>query len=720
MKRLLFVLSAILIGILLAASIHSEPPYLYPPTPASHNLNSGTFESSALVDSSFSIDAEWIGDPQWMTGVNFGLETFNSSIARGSNFFGTNLIASQYSRVEIRLNSDSAQWSNAQLFRRDPISGTPYDSYGSGVFPGSAWDISDPDNPIRLNVCFVEIDDGTGPFPPPNGFWDPDTSERGKYEYLYVMRSNYDGVGNSYEGMNILYDDLDLMYTWCPRVADGHTFFESDTGKIVITPIIGLRSSSNNTSIALYWTNPGTDPYQFKIFYSDSSNPDQLLVQLTGDRRYYFHTQLLPGQKYYYRISSYDIDGDEIFSSPVIVGVTREITLQMDVFGQWNARNTYGDIWGYTDSVTGDEYALICARYQGVSIISIDDTPLVEVGFITGTFSGNDVKDVKTYSHFAVVFCEGAPTQIFDISDVFNPQFVSTIPGGRHNGLVDGHFVYLVGGSFGGLEIWSIEDPYNPVYVGEHDPFYYHDVAIRNDTMAACGIYGDGVDILDLADKQNPALIGHFNYPGSGAHNAAFSEDGQYVFIGDEIGTGNYTRVFDISNLDSIQLVSQIIANPLAITHNCYVKGKHFYNAYYAEGLRVWNIADPRAPYEVDYYDTHPGEYAGFVGVWGVFPYFNSDKIIISDMQYGLFVFSSTLLDTDCCQGYRGNINEDASELDVLDLIYLVNYIFRFGPEPVCPDEADVNNDGMMGNVQDLVVLINVIYRNAPFPPNCP
>jgi hypothetical protein len=51
------------------------------------------------------------------------------------------------------------------------------------------------------------------------------------------------------------------------------------------------------------------------------------------------------------------------------------------------------------------------------------------------------------------------------------------------------------------------------------------------------------------------------------------------------------------------------------------------------------------------------------------------------------------------------------------DVVYLINYFFRSGPEP-CPMEAgDANCDGIVGP-GDIVFLINYLYRNGP-PPLC-
>ena len=239
--------------------------------------------------------------------------------------------------------------------------------------------------------------------------------------------------------------------------------------------------------------------------------------------------------------------------------------------------------------------------------------------------------------------------------------------------------------------------------------------------MAACIINGIGVDILDLTDKSNIQLIGQFNYSGSGAHNAAFSEDGDFLFIGDEIGSGNYTRVFDISNLGSIYKVADIIVDPNTVTHNSYVKGEHLFIAHYVDGLRVWNVKDPTDPYEVAFYDTHlQTPMSSYEGAWGVYPYFESGKVIVSDMQTGLYVFNTSVSGESCCVGNRGDMNGDGyPAVTVTDAVYLIDFIFRGGPAPACEDEGDVNNDNIV-DIDDLIFIIDRICRGGPAPGSCP
>ena len=717
MKKSINLNSLLLCILIISVFPLSSNSSLLPLSEIKSDIDSENRSSLSLLsnDSLIEIYAEWIGTPQWMSGVENGRETFGGSIAKGSDFFGSNLGATDYFPVEIRFDIDSNNWSNAQFFRRDKL----YKSVGVGTFPGSVWDVSDPVNPRQINVCIAEFYDGSDTLPAANFKWDPDNSAQGKYEYLFIMGSDYDSTGLTYADSNVLLNDMDNLYVWWPRLADGHTFFETDTAKLIIGTYIGLLATPFEDLVYLNWVYPGQNPDKFKIFWDTDSIPDQLLTEQSGDTRDFAHTNLLTEIDYYYQIKSYDFLDNELLASRVKRARTRYNTLDLSLFGQWNERSGYGDIWGYTDSTNGKEYALICARSSGLSIIDINDTPFVEVGFVDGC---GDTKDVKTYSHYAIVFQENCPTMIVDIADVTNPQVVSTMSDGCHNGLVDGHYVYQFGGNPSGLVIYSILVPANPDSVNYYSPYYYHDGAGRNDTLAACIINGGGVDILDLTDKSNIQLIGQFNYSSSGAHNAAFSEDGDFLFIGDEIGGGRHTRVFDISDLSSINKVADIIVNPNTVTHNSYVRDGHLFIAHYIDGLRVWNVEDPTDPYETAFYDTHSQTaISPYEGAWGVYPYFASGKVIVSDMQTGLYVFNTSVPGENCCIGTRGDINSDGYPImTVLDMTYLINFIFRGGPAPSCDAASDVNGDGESSTLVDLTFIIDRIFRGGPAPSSCP
>jgi len=62
----------------------------------------------------------------------------------------------------------------------------------------------------------------------------------------------------------------------------------------------------------------------------------------------------------------------------------------------------------------------------------------------------------------------------------------------------------------------------------------------------------------------------------------------------------------------------------------------------------------------------------------------------------------------------------DESLIDIADLVYFVNFMFKDGPTPPCITEvdiADLNCDGI--NISDLVFLVNFMFKNGPAPPSC-
>jgi len=75
---------------------------------------------------------------------------------------------------------------------------------------------------------------------------------------------------------------------------------------------------------------------------------------------------------------------------------------------------------------------------------------------------------------------------------------------------------------------------------------------------------------------------------------------------------------------------------------------------------------------------------------------------------------------TPCCEGIRGDLNSDSADSNILDLNFLVNYIFRGSGDPgVCPEESDVDGDGNPANILDLNFMVNRIFRGGPDPQAC-
>lgn len=74
----------------------------------------------------------------------------------------------------------------------------------------------------------------------------------------------------------------------------------------------------------------------------------------------------------------------------------------------------------------------------------------------------------------------------------------------------------------------------------------------------------------------------------------------------------------------------------------------------------------------------------------------------------------------ECCVGIRGNVDGGVADaVNVVDLIYLVDYLFFDGPPPPCMEEADVDGSGAI-NVADVTHLVDFLFFGGPAPAACP
>jgi len=629
-KLLLICLSFTFISYTFAdVRIVNEPTHLISPS-IQHSIENSLDEPELYW--------EWEPEPRWLMGINWGGITFFGSLGYGETFFGSTL--SFYDAIDVEIRFSNNETSYCQTYRRD----LDYEAAGVGVFRGSAWDISDPDNPRRLNLCFVEWDDGTGEHDP-NLVWDPDDSYRGRREYLFIMMSDYDGTGTTYNNDN-WGPGADVIYGWWPKLEPDYSFFETDPASLEIrfAYITDFSSISGDGQITLQWEFEEGGIDHFDLYYSYEGNPDILVDQLSPMTQSYVHTGVPNDVKLYYQLKGINSTGETLYSSQRIWGKAHPTAVNMTLFGTWDERSSYGDIWGYTDANTGIEYALMCARSEGLSIIDITNEP-VEVGFISATGNNPDAKDVKVYDHYAILIEERAPAQVIDLSDPSNPNVVSTIEfsgGGAHNCYIDGQYLYAVGHDIDGFEIYDLSNPQSPTLVGQYSSNYYHDLYVRDGIAYAAGIYGEGLDIIDVSNFSQIQLLANVNYDGSGVHNCWTTDDGNYLIVGDEIGNGPWNRIFDIQDLDNITMVAELIVDEDAKVHNSYVKDNLLYVGHYTEGVRIVDLADPTNPVEIAYYDTYLTNEYGYKGCWAVYPYLESGKLIASDLQSGLLVLEHT------------------------------------------------------------------------------
>jgi hypothetical protein len=159
------------------------------------------------------------------------------------------------------------------------------------------------------------------------------------------------------------------------------------------------------------------------------------------------------------------------------------------------------------------------------------------------------------------------------------------------------------------------------------------------------------VNIADVTDKDAPVTIATATYPNVGyVHQAWLTDDHRYLYVDDELDEQNglvdrtRTLVLDVTDLDNPTFVTSYLGSTGAIDHNQYIDGNYSYQANYASGLRVLDVAAPEAPEEVAYFDTYPNSNATqFRGAWSTYPFFDRNIVLVSSIGQGLFVVQPRL-----------------------------------------------------------------------------
>ena len=304
------------------------------------------------------------------------------------------------------------------------------------------------------------------------------------------------------------------------------------------------------------------------------------------------------------------------------------------------------DLWGWTDSTTGKEYALICLD-TGLAFVDISD-PVKPIYLGTlpspvgvGVDASRDVKVYKDHA-FIVASLIDHGMQVFDLTKL---RTIDNLPQSfnadvHYKGFVHAHNLAIneetglacAVGSEGlnpftpggphvkGPYFTNIQDPKNPIAIGNYHSYIssvnsqvilisHHDAQVvtykgpdtdytGKEIYFGLNTSDDNLDILDITDTFNPKLISNGEYENPRIpHQGWLTEDHRYFLLGDEgdesgFGYNTRTLVFDLLNLDAPEKLYEYLGPTAAIDHNGYVNEKTFYLANYTAGLRVINITN--------------------------------------------------------------------------------------------------------------------------------
>ena len=336
------------------------------------------------------------------------------------------------------------------------------------------------------------------------------------------------------------------------------------------------------------------------------------------------------------------------------------------------------DIWGWTDPLDSNEYAIVTFEDKTCFINITDPINPTYLGFLNSNAGSNYWRDVKVYENHAFIVADNVGAhgmQVFDLTrlrNVTSPPESFTADTVLTNGW-DGSTIrschnivinetnamaYLVGcqsANGGGPIFIDISDPANPEAIGEYNAEgYTHDAQVVTYAGPDSTHIGkeimissneDKIVIIDVSIPTEPIKISETSYSNAAyTHQGWFSSDMRYFFVNDEddeinFGMNTRTIVFDLLDLDNPLFHSEYVGDSESIDHNLYVKGNLVYQANYTAGLRVLDISDIDNINEFGYFDTHPeNNNTSFNGAWSIYPYFDSGNIIISDVNRGFFI----------------------------------------------------------------------------------
>jgi choice-of-anchor B domain-containing protein len=335
------------------------------------------------------------------------------------------------------------------------------------------------------------------------------------------------------------------------------------------------------------------------------------------------------------------------------------------------------DIWGWTDPLTGREYALV-GRTTGTSFVDLSDPGApVYLGNLPTHSQSSTWRGIKVYNDHAFIISEAAGhgLQVFDLTQlrsVTNPPVTFTATA-HYAGFARAHtvaineetgFLYAVGSNtcMGGLHMVDVRTPAAPLFAGcfsadrythETQCVVYRGPDARYVGREICfNANEDTLTIVDVTDKAAPAMLVRKTYPARGyTHQGWLTEDHRHFLLDDEtdeakLKTNTRTHVFDVSDLLTPQVVGVHEGATTAIDHNQYVRGGHVFQSNYASGLRVLDLGgvENAVLREIGFFDVRPeDDRPDYLGTWSNFPFFESGLVIASSIERGVFVLRPNL-----------------------------------------------------------------------------
>jgi hypothetical protein len=345
---------------------------------------------------------------------------------------------------------------------------------------------------------------------------------------------------------------------------------------------------------------------------------------------------------------------------------------------------SYGDVWAEGDLACLGVWLGYSTYNYGVGIYSISNpaAPVLLSVYSPGPTSQNQFELGALRNRIGYFGSwSGGGLHIVSLTNPAAPQLLSRIgatTGTVTNGFDRVHTVFLernylyeaahVAGIVS-VKVFDISNPSAPVYLQDivtTNTTKVHQITVRNKggqvILYTSGWGGNDngapaspgqTDLWDVtAISSQPAhWLGRI-FSGYNSHSSWPTDDGNTLIVCRETPGGD-VKFYDISNPAAIpsNAVPFVTLTPASmglgvdIPHNPVVVSNFLFVSWYQNGIQVFDISDITKPVRVGFYDTFPGATtSSYQGNWGVFPHLGFSKLLLSDIQSGLFILNGNAL----------------------------------------------------------------------------
>ncbi len=217
------------------------------------------------------------------------------------------------------------------------------------------------------------------------------------------------------------------------------------------------------------------------------------------------------------------------------------------------------------------------------------------------------------------------------------------------------------------VKVFNLSNPSLPVYLRDivtTNTTKVHQITVRN-KGAVTVLYTSGWGGNDNGDPSSPGQTDIWDvsnvgtqpaqwlgriYSGYNSHSSYPTPDGNTLVVCRETPGGD-VKLYDITNPGTIPTnpVPLVTLTPASmgieadIPHNPVVVSNYLFLSWYQNGIQIFDISDRTKPVRLGFYDTFPSSPTNsYEGNWGVFPHLGFDKVLLSDIQSGLYVMDFT------------------------------------------------------------------------------